>query len=231
MARQAQSQANGLVQGANSTAANYGSGASTISSTLIPFLTRELNNPGGISQQDQTAMLSASQGGAGGLAGGLATKAAERAGATGNASGVTSALDDIARERMKAAAGGSEAIAGENAETKLNQQQEGAKGLAGLYGTDVGAQLNAMGVQNNAIGQEVNAGNHGWFQNMTNLIAAVKGGSQAPGASPTISGGGGGDGSPDMLDTTGGADPLMLNAPPNADVSGLASQMPEYPEI
>lgn len=182
--RSAVNQSNALENNADSTAAGYGSGAASISSVLTPFLTRELNNPGGISQQDQTAMLSATEGGAGGLAGGLATKADERAGATGNASGVTSALDDIARQRMKAAAGGAESIAGQNAETKLNQQQEGAEGLSKLYGTDVGAQLNALGVQNNAINSEVNAGSHGWFQNLTNMISAIKGGSQMPGASP-----------------------------------------------
>ncbi|MDR5729446.1 MAG: hypothetical protein RB191_18690 [Terriglobia bacterium] len=183
--RAAQQQASGLENNAASTAAGYGSSASSISSTLLPFLTRELNTPGGISQQDQTAMLSASQGGAGGLASGLQTGMNQKAAATGNESGFGSSADEIARQREKAAAGGSESIAGQNAMTKLNQQQEGARGLQGLYGTDVGAQLNSLGLQNQAIGQEVNAGSHGWFQNMTSLIAALKGGSQAPGAMPT----------------------------------------------
>jgi hypothetical protein len=229
--RSAVNQANSLENNASSTAAGYGSGAANISSTLIPFLTRELNNPGGISQQDQTAMLSASQGGAGGLAGGLATKANERAGATGNASGVTSALDDIARQRMKAAAGGSEAIAGQNAETKLNQQQEGAEGLSKLYGTDVGAQLGALGVQNNAIGQEVNAGDHGWFQNLTSMISALRGGgSGTTSAMPTM--GGGSDVS--TLDTSGGADPLMLNAPSGLspdELQMMGSSAPAFPSM
>jgi hypothetical protein len=182
--RGAQAQANAAEQNAGSTAAGYGAGAENISSVLEPFLQREMTTPGGISQQDQTAMLSASQAGAGGVAGGLATKANERASATGNASGVGASMDDIARQREQAAAQASSGIADENTKAKLNEQQEGASGLRGLYGTDVGAQLNAMGVQNNAIGQEVNAGSHGWFQNMTNLIASVRGGGQAPGASP-----------------------------------------------
>ena len=189
--RAAQNQASGLENNAASTAAGYGSSASNISSTLLPFLTRELNTPGGISQQDQTAMLSASQGGAGGLASGLQTGMNQKAAATGNESGFGSSADEIARQREKAAAGGSESIAGQNAMTKLNQQQEGARGLQGLYGTDVGAQLNSLGLQNQAIGQEVNAGSHGWFQNMNSfiqsaasLISAVKGPSNAPGAMP-----------------------------------------------
>jgi hypothetical protein len=189
--RGAVSQAQNLENNASSTAAGFGSGAEDISSTLTPFLTRELTSPGGISQQDQTAMLSASQAGAGGVAGGLETKANERAAATGDSSGGGAALDDIARQREQAAASASSGIANENTQEKLKEQQEGAEGLKGLYGTDVGAQLGALGVQNNAIGQEVNAGSHGWFQNMTNLIASIRGGGQAPGAMPTFGGGGG----------------------------------------
>lgn len=194
--RGAQQQATTAADTSGSTAAGYGSGAADISSVLTPFLTRELNNPGGFSQQDQTQMLSAAEGGAGGLAGGLATKANERAAATGNASGAGASLDDIAREREKAAAGASEGIATKNAETKIGQQEQAASGLKGLYGTDVSAQLGAMGVQNSNIGQEVNAGSHGWFQNMTNLIAAINKGGRSPGAAPTAPGaaptGGGG---------------------------------------
>lgn len=188
--RAAQSQANNLQNSASSTAAGYGSDASNISSTLTPFLTRELNTPPGFSQQDQTAMLSASQGGAGGLAGGLATQNNMRAAATGNDSGFASSGDDIAHERMKAAALGSESVAGENANLKQTQQQGAAEGLRGMYGTDVGAQLHAMGVQNDAINSEVNAGSHGWFQNMTDLIASL--GKAAQGAGAMMQGGGGG---------------------------------------
>jgi hypothetical protein len=198
--RAAQGQANAAENAAESTGAEYGASASNISSVLEPFLQRELTTPGGISQQDQTAMLSASQAGAGGVAGSLATKADERAAATGNASGVGASMDDIAREREKAAAGASSNIANENTETKLKEQQEGAQGLGSLYGTDVGAQLKAMGVQTGDINAEVNAGSHGWLQNFnsilnssSNLISAIKkggGGNSTPEYGPS---GGNGD--------------------------------------
>lgn len=196
--RGATQQANASEQDANSTAAGYGSGASSIASTLTPYLTRELNNPQGISQQDTTAAVSADLAGAGGVAGGLQTRADERAAATGNDSGVGASMDDIARQREQAAAQASSAVANKNTDVKLQQQDQAATGLRGLYGTDVGAQLNAMGVRNNAIGQEVNAGSHGWFQNMTNLIASIRGGGQAPGASSPGGSGGGGGGGDDM---------------------------------
>jgi hypothetical protein len=198
--RAAQSQATNLANNAAGTSAGYGTDAVNIGSTLTPFLTRELNNPQGISQPDQTAMLSAAEGGAGGVAGGLQTGLDQRAAATGNASGFAGAADDIARERMKAAAGESSAIAAKNAGVKEEQRQAAASGLRGMYGTDVSAQLGAMGVQNNAINTSVNAGSHGWFQNMTNLIASIRGGGMSPGAMPGGGGGGGsmGDGSWDM---------------------------------
>ena len=103
-------------------------------------------------------------------------------------------MDDIARQREQAAAQASSGVANKNTEVKLQQQDQAATGLRGLYGTDVGAQLDAMGVRNNAIGQEVNSGSHGWFQNMTNLVASIRGGGQAPGASSPGGGGGGGGG-------------------------------------
>ena len=195
--RAAQSQASNAVNNAAGTAAGYGSDASSIGSTLTPFLTRELNNPGGISQQDQTAMLSSAEGGAGGLAGGLATMGAEREGATGNESGFSSNLDDIARQRMKATAGASSAIASKNADVKQQQQENAETGLRGLYGTNTGAQLQALGVENNSIGQEVNAGNSGWLQNMTGLISAIRGG-----------GGGGGGGGQMPQGQGSGGDPF-----------------------
>lgn len=221
--RAAQNQAQNLENTDASTAAGYGSTAASLSSVLTPFLEREMNSPAGISQQDQTAMLSAAEGGAGGLAGGLETKANERAAATGNESGFGTAEDDIAREREKAAAGAGEGVAAQSAETKLKQQQEGEEGLQGLYGTDVGAQLKSLGMQDSAINTEVNAGSHGWFQNMTNLIASIRGGGMSPGASP-----GGGDAP--MLDTTGGSDPLMLNAP-NVDLSGMSAGAAMFPPV
>jgi hypothetical protein len=112
-------------------------------------------------------------------------------------------MDDIARQREQAAAQASSGVANKNTEVKLQQQDQAATGLRGLYGTDVGAQLNAMGVRNNAIGQEVNSGSHGWFQNMNSsiqsasaLIAALKKGS-SPNSSPADDSGPGDDGGGD----------------------------------
>ena len=51
---------------ASSTGAGYGSSAAGINSTLLPFLTRELNNPQGFTQQQTGSMLNQAEAGAGG---------------------------------------------------------------------------------------------------------------------------------------------------------------------
>ena len=121
------------------------SGASTIGSTLTPFLTEEMLHPQGYGQQGLSAMTAAAEGGAGGATSGLTGQAMQRAAASHNAGGYQAALDAAARERTKASAGASEGIAASNAGLQQAQMQEGAKGLQGLYNTDTSGMLNAMG--------------------------------------------------------------------------------------
>lgn len=179
--RAAQSQAKGLENQDVANAAGYGSSAADVNSALEPFLTRELTAPSGFSQQDLTAMQTAGEAGAGGVTGGIQSKLNQEAAASGNASGFAAAGDELARERGKAAASAGENIAAQNAEVKQKQQQSAAEGLRGLYGTDVGAQMQSMGLGNEAINTEINAGKSGWLQNMLAIINTLK---------PGVSGGG-----------------------------------------
>lgn len=135
-------------------------------------------------------MTSAALGGAGGEAGGMQTAANERAGATGNESGYSSSMDDIARQREKAAAGASEGIAGNNAELKQHEQQQAAQGLGSMYGTDTAAQLKAMSIQPEDINAESEAGKSGWFQNLNQFLNT--GANVATAIAKFQSGGGGG---------------------------------------
>ena len=73
-----------------------GSQASTISSTLLPFLTRQLTNPQGYTQQQTGAMLDAAEAGTGGATAGLTTEA-NLAAARNRNSGFSGALDQAAR--------------------------------------------------------------------------------------------------------------------------------------
>jgi hypothetical protein len=66
---------------------------------------------------------------------------------------------------MKAAAGASEGIQAQNENLKQTQQQEGAKGLQGMYGTDTSGMLNSQGQEAGDVNAEANANNTGWLQN------------------------------------------------------------------
>lgn len=132
---------------AGNVGAGYGAGAATASSTLMPFLTRELASPQGFSQQQEGSMLGAAEAGTGGSTAGLTTEANLASARNRNSGGFSGALDNAARTQDKTLAGTSEGIAGQNANLQQEQQQDAAKGLAGEQGMDQDAQLKAMGLQ------------------------------------------------------------------------------------
>lgn len=146
-------------------AANYGSNASNINAQLMPFLTSRLNNPQGYSQGDLGSMLANTLGSSGGATSGITGQGNLEAGRTRNAAGLSTALGDAARTRMKTNAGAAEGIASDNATLKQNQSSDAAKMLAGLYGTNTGAQSDAMNNRVGAINAETTAGQSGWLQN------------------------------------------------------------------
>lgn len=131
---------------AGNVGAGYGANAATASSALMPFLTRELSNPQGFTQQQMGAQLGAAEAGAGGSTAGLTTEANLASARNRNSGGFSGALDQAAREKDKALAGTSEGIAANNADLQQKQQQAAASGLANEQGMDQNAQLKAMGL-------------------------------------------------------------------------------------
>jgi hypothetical protein len=71
---------------------------------------------------------------------------------------------------------------------KQQQKQAGLQGLSSLYGTNTSSMLSALGLGNNSVNAGVNAGNSGWFQNMTGLIGALRGAGASSGMGPGGSG-------------------------------------------
>jgi hypothetical protein len=138
---------------ASSTGAGYGSDAAGISSTLLPFLTRQLNNPQGYTQQQQGAMLGSAEAGTGGATAGLTTEANLASARNRNSGGFSGALDDAARQKDKTLAGTSEGISANNAELQQKQQQSAASGLGQMQSLDTNAQMKAMGL----VPQDINA--------------------------------------------------------------------------
>lgn len=182
-ALQGQAQNNATTAGA--TAGGYGASATTAGSALTPFYTQEMKAQHGFTPEQTNEMLDAAMAGSGGAAGAITGEAGLEAARTRNASGFTKTLDEAARDKDKAAAGASEGIASQDVMAAKQLNQEGASGLQGLYGTDVNAQLKAMGQQDEDINTAVKAGQTGWLQNATGVLGTL--GQDAEGAGKLLS--------------------------------------------
>jgi hypothetical protein len=128
------------------------------------------------------AMLANAMGSAGGATSGITGQANLEAGRSRNDAGFSTALDDAARQRTAAAAKTSEGIAADNANLKQDQSNNAAKMLSGLYGTDVGAQNEALNTANSATNTGIEAGKSGWLQNITGLMGTLAQGASAAGS-------------------------------------------------
>jgi hypothetical protein len=167
--------ANQALQAGNTaatTAGGYNATASGIGANLVPFLTRQMTNPQGMSQRDIGAQLTAGLAGAGGATAGLTGAAGKMAATTRNPMGFSSALDAAARERARAGAGTAERVAANNADVKLRQQQEAEQGLGGLYGTAGRLGVESQGQTAEDVNAAANASKTGWLQNLTALMQA-----------------------------------------------------------
>lgn len=159
---------------AGDTAAGFGSTAAGINANLLPFLTRELNNPTGYTQQQTGAQLNAAEAGAGGSTAGLTTEANLAAARNRNSGGFSGALDEAAREKAKALSGISSGIAAKSADLAQQKQQQAANGLSNMYGTDTNAQLKAMGLQNEDLKTAASTyGTGSWMSDLTNLTKGI----------------------------------------------------------
>ena len=157
-------------------ASQYGANGNTINSQLLPFLTRELNNPMGYSQQQQGAMLNQAEAGAGGATAGINTEANLAAARNRNSGGFSGALDAAAREKAKALSAQSSGIAAKNADLQQQQQQNAASGLANMQGMDTNAQLKAMGLQNEDLNTAASTyGTGSWMSDLGKLTNGISG--------------------------------------------------------
>jgi hypothetical protein len=89
---------------------------------------------------------------------------ARTAAATGNGAGVVKGQQEMARDRMKSAAGTSEGIAAQDVMGAKQLNQQGAAGMSGLYGENLKGQLDAMGQQSADFNAATNASKTGWLQ-------------------------------------------------------------------
>ena len=181
---------------ANTAAGQYGSAATAAGAQLSPFFNQEMKATHLYDPNQINEMLTAADAGAGGATGAHTGEAGLEAQRTHNASGFTKTLDDVARDKSKALAGASEGIAAQDVMGAKQLNQQGAQGLQGLYGTDVNAQMKAMGQANEDINTEMATQQAGptWLHGLSqfsqglDLLNGTPGNAQGQGSSNGILG-------------------------------------------
>jgi hypothetical protein len=172
--RSAQKQASNAETTAGQTGANLMSEGQAIGSNLVPQLTRDVNAQHVMTPEQRNEMLTAAGAGAGGATGATGAEAELESARTGQGAGLTPTLAALNRNRGQQLAKASEGIASEDVGGALQRQEEARQQLGGLYATNTGDALKAMGIQTGDINAETEAGKSGWFQNMTSLMEALK---------------------------------------------------------
>lgn len=150
--------------------ARYGSQASDVRSTLVPEFRREATSPTGFMPQDVNAMLVAGEQGAGGATGSLAGEATLGAARSRNTGALAGTLAEIARSKSRQLSQNALDVQGMQAREKQRQRSEGLRGLEGIYGTDVGAQLKEQGLVPEDIHAMLEANKTGWGKNLMGWV-------------------------------------------------------------
>jgi hypothetical protein len=117
----------------------------------------------------------ASEQGAGGATAGITGQAGLAAGRTRNSAATSGVLDQAARSKQQTLSQNALGIQNKSADLANMKQQEGIQGLQGLYGTDVTAQMKAMGLIPEDVNAAANASKEGWLQNTLATIQTLGG--------------------------------------------------------
>lgn len=173
--RSAQSQGKTAASNAGSTAASEQGNANNAQASLTPFYKQEMNAQH-LYTPDQTNELlgyaGAATGGTGATAMGEANSEAAR---TRNTSGFSSALDATARDRQRQLSEANLGVGAQDIMGAKQLNQEGAAGTAGLNQLDTDAMLKSMGLQNQDINTQIDAGKSGWLQSLNQTLGSVGG--------------------------------------------------------
>lgn len=145
---------------------------------LFPFLRGELTAQHAFTPTQLNEMLTYAGAGAGGATGAFTGEAELEAARTRNPAGFQAALERSALGRQQALAKASEGIAAQDVQLTEQNRQRAAEGLAGLYGADIHGALGMMGIQQEAIKNEIEAGKSGWFQNLTSFLETMRKGAE-----------------------------------------------------
>jgi hypothetical protein len=189
MARALANQAQQTYQTARNLTGSSTAAANSLYNQLNPFYSAELTNPQGLGGAATAAANTAATQSVGGATAGAVGQGNLEAARMRNPAGFATASDEAARRGMQTTADTAANITLQNALLREQQRQMGAQGMASLQEQQNRDVLASLGLQTGATQAGIGAQKVGWFQNMTDLMAAMK-----PGGSYT-SGTGGGPGS------------------------------------
>lgn len=177
--KKAKAKASQAADTAKNEGARYGSAASDVASTLVPEYRREATSPTGFMPQDVNAMLVGGEQGAGGSAASLAGEAGLGAARSRNTGALAGTLAEIARSKGRQFSENALNVQSMQAREKQRQRSEGLRGLEGIYGTDVGAELKEQGLVPEDINAMLKANESGWGKNLMGWAQTLTGGANA----------------------------------------------------
>lgn len=175
MSRGAQKEAQQTFQEAQGAGKTAQQQAQQLYGPLTGMYSAEAVNPQGFGAPTEALMKSQAMEAASGGAAGIEGKMAEQAARTRNLAGATAGMDEAARQGLAAGTEAGTNIDIQNAKLKEAQRQSGISGLSGLYGQQMQDLLASMGVQNQAVNAQSNAGQSGWLQNVTGVLGSLSG--------------------------------------------------------
>jgi hypothetical protein len=117
--------------------------AQGIQGQLNPYFSNMMNNPQGLGATTMSQMMTQAGQGTAGATGAAARTAQDMAARTGNTASVPGAIASANKQGMTNMSNTQNNLAMQNTMQKLQQQQQGAAGLSGLFNSDLSGSMNA----------------------------------------------------------------------------------------
>lgn len=171
--RSAAKQAKNLGANAGGVAGTSEANANQLYSSVVPGLIRQAQTPQGLTAGQLNTATTASAEAAGGANAGLTGEGRLAALRTRTAGGYPAALDEAARAKGRTLATNAQNLQLTNARLGLERQSEAQRQLEGLYGVNTSNMLRAMGLQNQDLETQLQAGRQGWLQNTEGVLGTI----------------------------------------------------------
>lgn len=155
-------QANTAASSAQTASNQFGANASGLYGTLAPELEAESAHPAGFGPAETAKMTTAAEQTAGGANAGAVGQGALLASRTRNAGTADAAVQKSARDASSNLSKATLGVQNQDAMLQQSQRRAALGGLQGLYGTEAGSSLGALGIVPQAVNANTNAENASW---------------------------------------------------------------------